>query len=79
MRIWRTFYFACFINLVIMHCGFIVVCQRFVTVTVTVTVTDLVLRLACLSNVKVVFWHVSGRINSQVSASGYKLVTRHVV
>ena len=38
-------------------------------------VTLLVLRLACLSDVKVVFWHVSERHNLQVSVSGCKLVT----
>ena len=38
-------------------------------------VTDLVLGRACLSNVKVVFWHVSERVNLQVSVLGCKLVT----
>ena len=38
-------------------------------------VTLLVLRLACLSDVKVVFWHVSEHVNLQVSVSWYKLVT----
>ena len=41
-------------------------------------VTDLVLGRACLSNVKVVFWHVSERVNLQVPVSGCKLVTWHV-
>ena len=35
----------------------------------------LVLRLACLSNVKIVFWHVLEHHNLQVSVPGYKLVT----
>ena len=35
----------------------------------------LVLRLACLSNVKVVFWHVFECNILQISVSGYKLVT----
>ena len=38
-------------------------------------VTDLVLGRACLSNVKVVFWHVSERVNLRVSVLEYKLVT----
>ena len=38
-------------------------------------VTLLVLRLACLSDIKVVFWHVLERHNLQVSVSWYKLVT----
>ena len=38
-------------------------------------VTDLVLGRACLSNVKVVFWHVSERFNLHASVLGYKLVT----
>ena len=33
------------------------------------------LRLACLSTVKVVFWHVFERYSLQVSVSRYKLVT----
>ena len=37
-------------------------------------VTLLVLRLACLSNVKVVCWDVLERHNLQVSVSEYKLV-----
>ena len=37
--------------------------------------TLLVLRLECLSNVKVVFWHVWEYHNLQVFVSGYKLVT----
>ena len=36
--------------------------------------SDLVLGRVCSSHVKVVFWHVSERINLQVSVSGYKLV-----
>ena len=36
---------------------------------------DLVLARACSSHVKVVFWHVSERVNLQVSVSGCKLVT----
>ena len=38
-------------------------------------VTDLVLGRACLSNVKVVFWHVSERADLHTSVLGYKLVT----
>ena len=37
--------------------------------------TDLVLGRACLSNVKVGFWHVSERFNLHASVLGYKLVT----
>ena len=32
-------------------------------------------QVACLSNVKAVFWHVSGHINLHVSVLGYNLVT----
>ena len=35
------------------------------------------LRLACLSYAKVVFWHVLERHNLHISVSGYKLVTSH--
>ena len=38
-------------------------------------VTDLVLGRACLSNVKVVLQHVSGRADLHASVLGYKLVT----
>ena len=40
-----------------------------------ISYTDSDLRVACLSNVKVVFWHVLERHNLQVSVSGYKVVT----
>ena len=39
---------------------------------------DFVLGLACLSHVKVVLWHVSGRVDLRVSVLGSKLVTLHV-
>ena len=37
--------------------------------------SDLMHGRACLSNVKVVFWHALERYNVHVSISGYKLVT----
>ena len=54
---------------------FVVVLAKYLPSCASGFVTLLVLRVACLSDVKVVFWHVLERHNLQVSVSWYKLVT----